>query len=208
MSRARGRARRRGEKLEGKRRKMGRLFLVRHAKPIIDPTRHHFEWGLDPAGEPLLEQLAGLPHWASAYRVVSSTEPKALKTAEAIVRRHHLPAPEPMAALCELRKGSFVSNHAEVVARLFQFPDEPAAEGWETGSAALARFSEAVTQLIESARGRDLIVVSHGVVLSLYLSRLQGRSRVDPAEWAAIRMPDYCIVDTGTMRLVQPFGAW
>jgi len=187
---------------------MGRLFLVRHAKPLIDPTRHPSEWDLDPAGEPLLERLATLPHWASARRIVSSGELKAFRTAERIAARHHLPPPETVSALGELHKGTFVPNHAETVARLFRFPDEPADDGWETASSALARFSGAVDGLIRSARGRDLIVVSHGIVLSLYLSRLRGQSRVDPAEWAGIRMPDYCVVDTAAMRLVQPFGAW
>ncbi len=139
---------------------MGRLFLVRHAKPLIDPTRHPSEWNLDPAGEPLLDHFAGLPHWASAHRIVSSREPKAFKTADRIARRHHLPPPETVSALGELHKGSLVPNHAEVVARLFRFPDEPAADGWETASAALARFADAVSRLIQSAQGRDLIVVS------------------------------------------------
>ncbi|MFS8640753.1 MAG: phosphoglycerate mutase family protein [Symbiobacteriaceae bacterium] len=194
--------------MKGRKIAMGRLFLVRHAKPLIDPTRHPSEWDLDPAGEPLLDQFAGLPHWASAHRIVSSREPKAFKTADRIARRHHLPPPETVSALGELHKGSLVPNHAEVVARLFRFPDEPAADGWETASAALVRFADAVSRLIQSAQGRDLIAVSHGIVLSLYLSRLRGESRVDSADWARIRMPDYCVVDTTTLRLVQPFGAW
>ncbi len=70
---------------------MHRLFLVRHGKPRIDPTRHHSEWHLDPAGEPQLIQLAMLPHWSSAYRIVSSKEPKAFQTAEHIARLNRLP---------------------------------------------------------------------------------------------------------------------
>ncbi len=94
------------------------------------------------------------------------------------------------------------------MARLFRFPDRPAGEGWETAAAALARFTRAIDQLIQAAEGRDLIVVSHGTVLSLYLSHLRGESHVDLADWARVRMPDYCVVDTSAMRLVQPFGAW
>lgn len=187
---------------------MGRLFLVRHARPVVDPARPPSEWDLDPAGVPLLEQFAGLPHWASACRIVSSAEPKASQTAAHIAGRHRLPPPETVGALGELRKGSFVANHAEVVVRAFRQPEKPAADGWETAADALARFSGAIDRLIESARGRDLVVVSHGIVLSLYLSRLQGQSRVDPDDWARIRMPDYCVVDTAGMRVVQPFGAW
>ncbi|MBP2019644.1 broad specificity phosphatase PhoE [Symbiobacterium terraclitae] len=187
---------------------MNRLYLVRHARPHMDPTRHHSEWSLDPAGEPELKQLASLPHWSAAYRIVSSEEPKAFQTAAYIAGFNHLPPPETVADLGELHKASFVPNHDEVMAALFRFPDRPAAEGWETAGAALARFVRAITALPEDARGRDLIVVSHGTVLSLYLSHLQGQGRVNPADWARIRMPDYCVVDTRSMRLVQPFGAW
>jgi len=187
---------------------MNRLYLVRHARPRIDPARHHSEWDLDPAGEPQLRQLASLPHWSAAYRIVSSTEPKAVKTAAYIAGLHDLPPPDTLAELGELHKGAFVANHAEVMAALFKHPDRPVGEGWETASAALARFAGAIEGLIRAAEGRDLVVVSHGTVLSLYLSHLQGKSHVDLAEWAGIRFPDYCVVDTSTMRLAQPFGAW
>jgi len=187
---------------------MNRLYLVRHARPRIDPTRHHSEWDLDPAGEPALRQLAMLPHWSAAYRIVSSKEPKAFRTAACIAGRNQLPPPETLATLGELHKGSFVANHDEAMATLFRYPDKPVGEGWETANAALARFSGAIAALIQAAQGRDLIVVSHGTVLSLYLSHLQGRRQVDLAEWARIRFPDYCVVDTNAMRLVQPFGAW
>lgn len=187
---------------------MNRLYLIRHAQTRVDPNRHHSEWELDPAGEPLLKQLAALSHWRNAHRIVSSSEPKAVKTAEVIARLHQLPPVETLDALGELHKGSFVSDHDEAMGTLFRFPDRPVSEGWETAKSALSRFSGAVTRLLQSAMGRDVVVVSHGTVLSLYTAHLAGQSRVNPADWAAVGMPDYCVVDTETMRMVQPFGAW
>lgn len=187
---------------------MNRLYLVRHARTLIDPNRHHAEWQLDPAGEPQLHALARLPHWSSAHRIVSSSETKAVKTAEAIASMNQLPAVETLDALRELHKGAFVSNHDEAMSMLFRFPDKPVGDGWETAESALRRFDRTVTELLQAARGRDLIVVSHGTVLSLYLAQLQGQSRVNPADWAAIGMPDFCAVDTETMHVIQPFGSW
>ncbi len=187
---------------------MYRLYLVRHARTHIDPARHHSEWDLAPEGLPLLEEMAALPHWAGACRIVSSTEPKALRTAEVLARRHGLPPVEPLDALRELHKASFVPNHDEVMAAVFHHPERPAAEGWETAQAALARFAAAVGRLIAEAGEEDLIVVSHGTVLSLYVAHLRGLERVDPAEWRVIGMPDFCVVDTQEMRVIQPFGAW
>ncbi|BAD40001.1 hypothetical protein STH1016 [Symbiobacterium thermophilum IAM 14863] len=101
-------------------------------------ARHPSQWDLDPEGWPALERLAGLPHWASACRIVSSTELKAVRTAECLARRNRLPPPEAVSALGERHKGSVVPNHAGVVVRLFRFPSQPAAQGWETVRAALA----------------------------------------------------------------------
>lgn len=187
---------------------MNRLYLVRHARTQIDPRRHHSQWELDPAGADLLRELAALPHWAAAYRIVSSSEAKAAKTAEEIARVHHLAPVERLAGLQELHKGSFVANHAEAMETLFKFPDRPVGEGWETAQAALARFSAAMEGLIAEAGGRDLIVVSHGTVLSLYLAWVQGKSQVELADWGSIGMPDFCVIETHTMRVIQRFGEW
>ncbi|MGE5674624.1 MAG: histidine phosphatase family protein [Mycobacterium leprae] len=188
---------------------MNRLYLIRHARPAIDPARHHSEWQLDSAGQADLDRMAALPCFGSAYLVVSSSEPKAVKTAVAIIAAHpHLP----LACtddLKELHKGSFVgADHDAVMAQLFRFPGQAVAPGWETAAEALTRVDAAIRQLIGAAVGRDLIVVSHGTVLSLWLAQLRGQAQVDPAEWAAIGFPDFCVVDTGTMAVIQPFGGW
>lgn len=187
---------------------MHKLYLVRHALTRQDRSRNMAAWELDPAGLPLLEQMAALLHWSGAYRVVSSSEHKALATAEAIVRRHGLPAAEPMDALREIHKTGWVGNHDEVMARVFAHPETPSVEGWETAAQALERFVPAAEQVVREAGERDVILVSHATVLSLYLARLNGQSHVNPADWRAVGMPDYAVVDTATMRVVKPFGAW
>ena len=184
---------------------MGRLILVRHARPVVDPNRGADEWELHPAGQDALERLAALPLFAGAQRIVSSTERKAIATAEAIRRHHTLPPLEQREALGELRKGSFVhGDHDAVMARLFEQPDQPVLEGWESGSDARQRFSTCLEQL--AAETEDLIVVTHGTVLSLYLAALRGQERVDFAEWRSIGMPDVAVVDTGARKLVREFS--
>ena len=53
----------------------------------------------------------------------------------------------------------------------------------------------------------DVTVVSHGLVLSLYLARLEGRPRPDVAAWAAIPLPAVAGVDPTAPRVVRPFAA-
>jgi broad specificity phosphatase PhoE len=189
---------------------MGRLCLVRHARTRIDPTRNPSEWGLDAEGQSRLDALACLPVFAAAYRVASSSEPKAMLTAEAIRARHPgLPPVEGFAELGEIYKASFVGDgHDEVMARLFAEPDRAVLPGWEPAADALARFAGRMDRLLAEAKGRDLILVAHATVQSLYLAMLGGQGPVRFADWHSVGMPDLAIIDTDTMQVIQPFGAW
>jgi broad specificity phosphatase PhoE len=170
---------------------MAVLYLVRHARTIIDPGVPASNWGLDPAGAAALAELAGRACFAGAHQIVSSSEPKALLTAEAIRSRHGLPPVEVRDALRELHKGSFVGDrHDEVMAEVFAHPERPVLPGWECAADAQARVAGEIDRLVAESRGRDLIVVSHGVVLALYLARVRGQAQVDFHEWRAMRMPD------------------
>lgn len=187
---------------------MQKLYLVRHAKPIFVPALHPSRWELDPTGAGRLGRLASLDCFAGAYRIVSSTETKAYQTAQAIASIQGLPPVEQFGALGELYKATLVDNHEQVMTELFLNPDRPVLEGWESAAAALTRFRTAVDQLINESAGRDLVIASHGTVLSLYLAWLNGQATVNPLDWKAVGMPDLAVVDTATMRVIQPFGAW
>jgi len=185
------------------------LYLVRHARPAVVPSQHQSTWELDPAGAEELAALAALPFWQGVSRVYCSTERKAIQTAEAITSRNGLPEPTQVAGLRELEKGGWVGgSHAEVMAEVFRHPDRPVAPGWECASAALDRFRTCSRELLDASGSADVAFVSHGTVLSLYLAELAGRSHVDPAAWASIAMPDLAVVETRTMKLTRPFGAW
>lgn len=184
---------------------MSRLLLVRHALTRQDRTRNAREWALDPAGSAAVALLAARTEFENVVRVASSSEPKALATAAAISQANGLPTVEPFEGLQEIHKAGWVENHDAVIADLFAFPERPAAPGWETASHAQSRFHEAMERLISETVG-DLLVVSHGIVLSLYLARLRGQERVRFADWQAIRMPDLAVLDRETMHMVQPFG--
>jgi broad specificity phosphatase PhoE len=60
-------------------------------------------------------------------------------------------------------------------------------EVWEPAAEARARFAASVRALAGEARG-PLALVTHGLVLSLYLG-------LSPEEWEALRLPDVRAVD-------------
>jgi broad specificity phosphatase PhoE len=185
---------------------MARLILVRHAQSIVDPTRNPAKWDLDPAGFARLNALALLPAFADVTRVACSLEPKAIKTAAAIVQANGLPSPEQFLGLGEIYKAGVVEDHDQVMDKLFAEAGRPVLPDWESAAAALARFRSCLAPLLAS--GGNLLVVSHGTVLSLYLAWLLGQDRVNLADWSSIGFPDYAIVDPGAKRLIQPFGTW
>jgi hypothetical protein len=54
--------------------------------------------------------------------------------------------------------------------------------------------------------GQPFAILSHGLILNLYLARLTGE---DPAAlWQSIALPDLAIVDPERRAVVRPFGAW
>jgi broad specificity phosphatase PhoE len=184
-----------------------RLILVRHGQTKIDPKTPVAEWRLDPQGGADLARLAALPLFQGARRIVASTEPKALLTAEAIRSAHGLGQIDAFDGLREIHKATFVEDHDGVMARFFAEPTTAVLPRWEVAATATARFRACLDELIPTMDG-DLVVVSHGTILSLYLANLLGQERVDPAVWAAIGFPDLAVVDLWERRILQPFGAW
>ena len=161
------------------------LILVRHAMPAFSPDVPADEWTLSAEGLAAAQVLAG--HLPAGARLVASTEPKAYQTLEpagpvlrdgrfAEVRREGEPWDGPFR---ELRR-SYVSgvDHA----------------GWEPRSAVAARFEAGVREHLAAANGQPLVVASHGMAMTVWLSTRLGLP--DPGQfWADLRFPDAIWVD-------------
>jgi broad specificity phosphatase PhoE len=72
--------------------------------------------------------------------------------------------------------------------------------GWEPRAGVVARFDAAVEDYLLRAAGRSLVVASHGMAMTLWLTARVGLT--SPGEfWASLRFPDAVAVDlaAGTM---------
>jgi broad specificity phosphatase PhoE len=118
--------------------------------------------------------------------VVSSTEPKAIKTAEALGLggvRHDDRLGEVARPWYE-DEGSFRTE-------ALRYLSGEAVAGWESRDDAAARFGTAISEL-----DGHCVVVSHGTIMSAWLSRHV--SDLDaPDFWDHLEMPDAWIVDLG-----------
>lgn len=189
------------------------LYLIRHAKTeVVEGVPPH-EWLLSDEGSRQAAALAELPFWPSVRVIYSSPEAKALGSIEPTVRRFGLPVIQ-SADLRELeRPAGLVLDYQAAVAACFVSP-QSSYSGWEPAAKAQARvltvFREAVAQ-IRAGEGH-VALVSHGLLFSLLLAGLEGRSAPRLDEWRSIPMPGWAVIevagteaDAHSARLTRPF---
>ena len=169
------------------------------------------EWALSPAGRADAERLAGiLAPFAPAIiipgvpaAIVASDELKAQQTAQPLADRLGLTV-EVMAGLHEHERGAadYLDDETfqATMARFFAEPDT-LVFGKETASQALARFSRAVEDTLARHPEGDIVLVTHGAVMSLFVA---AHSNIKPMDfwwrlhlpaWVIFAVPDFTLLD-------------
>lgn len=152
------------------------LHLIKHGQPALDHALPAHEWELAP------DALHHLPVLATHLDplpqiVVSSEEPEAKATAQALANLLDLPYRTMLGLHEQLRYTNQLWPHAEFQERYRQFFAEPAqvVVGEESADAAHARFSNAVAAVMAVNTQEMVAVVAHGTVISLLVGRATGR---------------------------------
>jgi len=147
-------------------------FFLTHAEVVVDPARPIESWGLSPEGRARAAGAAAVAWRPGVHRIVSSTERKAIDTAEVLAAAVGID-PETDAALGEIDRSATgflpFDEFDRVVDRFFAAPEE-SVRGWERAVDARARIVRAVQAL--TADG-DVTIVSHGAVGALLLADLR-----------------------------------
>jgi broad specificity phosphatase PhoE len=149
-----------------------RLVLVKHALPVPDPSVAASEWRLGADGETQAAALAATLEDFEPYFLCTSTETKARQTADIIasasgatvitddrLREIHRPVLPWMGA----------DEHQRFNRRLFEQLDSRVV-GDESARDACSRFDAAVVAHCGDAGTRDVVVVSHGTVIALFVA--------------------------------------
>ncbi len=185
---------------------MRRLHLVRHAQTRQEPTVSSHAWRLTDLGERQALELAEHVAALGSSRVVTSEEPKTIRTGAVVAEALRVPT--------ETRPG--LGEHARVTAPYFERPGDfhaaigalfarPAERvfGEESANEAHDRFHAALTALM-AERDDDELVVTHGTVLSLLVSRANGLDTFD--YWKReLAMPMLVTLTWPTLTLVSTF---
>ena len=180
------------------------LLLVKHAHPILDPAVPPKCWQLSPAGEDQSKRLAQVLAQFMPLALVSSTEPKAQRTAEIAGEVLGLQA-HPIEGLHEFDRPALpimsAAEHERLNTAIFDDLSRVLI-GSESGAQALARFTAGVNTAIDMAAGsRTLVAVTHGTVISLLVA---AHNAVDPRElWRRLQCPSFVVISLPGFRLVR-----
>jgi broad specificity phosphatase PhoE len=173
---------------------MSYLILVKHSSPAINTRRSAHAWPLSDEGRRRCAPLAARLVAYAPTRVVASREPKATETGEIVAARLGVPF-ETWDGLGEHdRRGVPFGPTAQFEADVARFFAQPAAlvHGRETADAAHARFSAALEGVLAQYPDDTLVVVTHGTVLSLWVSRL---TQTDPYPlWQSLGLPSFVVL--------------
>lgn len=185
------------------RRLMGtKLILIRHSLVHIEPGVPSREWPLSEDGRSRAQHLAPQLIPYNTTRIITSDEAKARQTGQIIADALALPWQSAPNLHEHDRQGTpFFSGKAAfetAVSRFFHHPDTLIL-GNETAHQAFTRFDTAVHHLLAAHPNDTLAIVSHGTVLTLFLSHYNLFAPF--SFWQKLQMPDFFVVDLPGMRL-------
>ena len=187
----------------------GRLVLVRHSVSEVSPGIAPARWPLSPLGRMRCLGLAEQLRVFHPRTVFSSHEVKASETAQIVAGRLGV-THQTVDGLQEHERSraDFAPGPGEFEARLARFFNEPQSLvfGRETADEANHRFTRVVSGLIEDHQsrvdtGEALCVVSHGAVISLFVSNACDDSPLD--FWRKLGQPSYVVMSLPEFELLS-----
>lgn len=167
---------------------MTKLILIRHSMPLIDSALPARDWVLSAEGHAAAVGLAERLTDRGIDAMVSSDEPKARQTGEAIAAALRMPLTldKDLREHERINTGYLPRPEFEAsIARFFARPEE-LVFGEETADQVFERFSGAIRRGLEPDRG-TVALVTHGTALTLYLARTIG---IAPLPfWRSLTLP-------------------
>jgi broad specificity phosphatase PhoE len=175
------------------------IVFLRHAETLKDTKIPVSRWGLSPEGYMQSKRIRAVLSAHHFDYVISSDETKAYdtvkifeQTIQSEVVRNHL--------FNELNRdnGPFLSNEEYSYSVQSIMSDiSLSIHGWETVESAMIRFNKGVQELNENYQSKKLLVVSHGIVLTMYFASLLNCMDEAFERWKKLRFCSYGIVKNG-----------
>ncbi|MGY5858691.1 MAG: histidine phosphatase family protein [Candidatus Thorarchaeota archaeon] len=172
------------------------LYFLRHAETKIKPEKPVREWNLTRAGRLSTLDLVESKVFDKMEGIIHSSENKAKQTANILAKALNVDSYE-LPEIDELNRnhGGFLTNEeyrARVRATLSNWDNnEP---GWESANDALRRFLDGVRRTNIMFHNKNILVVSHGLVLTLYFSFMRSLRSIAYERWAQLKFLSWGLV--------------
>lgn len=171
------------------------LVLVKHSVPQIEVDHPANSWKLSAEGQRRAHRLAEHLQSFEPDIIVSSSEPKAKETADILAKQLRLEL-QIVPRLHEHDRSNvpYLSHETfqSSIRAFFQNPDQ-LVFGRETADQAYSRFYHAVHSVLNEHKDKTVVVVTHGTVISLFVSKLTGSS--DLELWQMLGLPSFVAMD-------------
>jgi len=182
---------------------MKNLILVKHSLPEVVPKIPASEWVLSKPGQVRCLALAHRLEPYSPDIIISSIEPKAVETAQIIAAQINKPLDTAQGLHEHDRTGVDFLGREEFEARLndfFKRPDQLVL-GRETAHLALARFSKALSLVEIEHPDKNIVVVAHGTVITLFVQEFNALEAF--AFWRNLDLPSFVVLSWPGHKLVN-----
>ena len=181
------------------------VALIRHAEPSVDTGVPASDWRLCPEGVESCAKLAADLRAFLPASLMSSTEPKAIETAEVISVSLNLDVSTRDALREHKRPGEFLSS-AKFESKIRTFFANPASViyGQESCEDVGMRIEVEVHRALSHIPSSNAILVTHGTAMTSFIMR---HWQVDPFElWKSLGLPAYLAFTVPTFDIVGTRG--
>ncbi len=180
------------------------LYFIRHTQVNVDPDVSSTKWQVSENGRIQTQKLSTFIE-KPPTRILTSHEPKAVKTGELLADIWNIPA-QVFPNLHEQDRGDnfFVNNHDEwlnMVADYLRFPNEHRL-GLETAVQAAERMETAVRAAQAQFPNNILALVSHGRILTAFLAK--NNPNMNPVSyWQALTLPAAIQLSSKNFKIIE-----
>ncbi|MFW9963374.1 MAG: histidine phosphatase family protein [Candidatus Sifarchaeia archaeon] len=175
------------------------LYFLRHAETKKDLSIPVREWSITNEGIFLTKELAKSEQLSTIDGIIHSSEPKARQTAEIFaegldVQMYQISGFD---ELSREHEGKLTDEEYRDRVRKTLTNLEENVIGWESGSDALHRFEDAVKKIDIMFYQKNILIVTHGLVLTLYFSKLKGLLTIAFERWSQLEFLAWGLVKEG-----------
>jgi len=145
--------------------------LLRHAETIKDPDTHPKDWLLTSDSLDKIHEYITEGKLNSITKIVSSTEAKAVATGKPIAEYLNLPIEEMEEFVEVKREKKFLTDEEFLIQKQKELEARSErVNGVESGDEAVTRFKLGMQKLEEKYSGENILIISHGTIMALFLA--------------------------------------